>query len=106
MQAGGRRFDPGYLHQLRGFEAPFFDNPIQRVARIVEESVSSHLIKLLRALGGCLGAVQRRRTWLAAISLGERQTRVDPGISEWGNPLRANPQYPLVEHIDLGRRTG
>ena len=40
-----------------------------------------------RAQGGCLGSRKRRRTWQAAISLGELQASVDPGISEWGNPL-------------------
>src|SRR5271155_1699291 len=46
----------------------------------------SFMIKLLRAYGGCLGARRRRRTWQAAISLGEPQAGFDPGISEWGNP--------------------
>jgi hypothetical protein len=48
----------------------------------------SFMVKLLRAYGGCLGARRRRRTWLAAISLGEPQAGFDPGISEWGNPCR------------------
>src|SRR5208283_1705169 len=42
----------------------------------------SFMIKLLRAYGGCLGARRRRRTWQAAISLGEPQAGFDPGISE------------------------
>jgi hypothetical protein len=46
----------------------------------------SFMVKLLRAYGGCLGANRRRRTWQAAISLGEPQAGFDPGISEWGNP--------------------
>ena len=46
----------------------------------------SFMIKLLRAYGGCLGARRRRRTWQAAISLGEPQAGFDPGMSEWGNP--------------------
>src|SRR6267154_5655150 len=48
----------------------------------------SFMIKLLRAYGGCLGARRRRRTWQAAISLGEPQAGFDPRISEWGNPAR------------------
>jgi hypothetical protein len=44
------------------------------------------MVKLLRAHGGCLGRSRRRRTWQAAISLGEPQAGFDPGISEWGNP--------------------
>ena len=48
---------------------------------------SENKVKLIRAHGGCLGTRSRRRTWLAAISLGESQTDFDPGISEWGNPL-------------------
>ena len=44
------------------------------------------MVKLLRVDGGCLGTERRRRTWQAAICLGERQARFDPGISEWGNP--------------------
>jgi hypothetical protein len=43
------------------------------------------VVKLLRANGGCLGAGKRRRTWQAAISLGEPQAGCDPGMSEWGN---------------------
>ena len=46
------------------------------------------MVKLLRVDGGCLGTERRRRTWQAAICLGERQARLDPGISEWGNPTR------------------
>ena len=34
------------------------------------------------------GAKCRRRTWDTAKSLGEPCTGVDPGMSEWGNPLR------------------
>ena len=45
------------------------------------------VVKLLRAFGGCLGFSRRWRTWQAALSLGELQASVDPGISEWGNPL-------------------
>ena len=48
----------------------------------------SFMIKLLRAYSGCLGARRRRRTWQAAISLGEPQAGFDPRISEWGNPAR------------------
>ena len=47
----------------------------------------SELIKRESAQGGCLGTDRRRRTWQAAKSLGELQASVDPGMSEWGNPL-------------------
>jgi hypothetical protein len=50
------------------------------------------VIKLLSANGECLGASRRRRTQLAAISLGEPQAGVDPGMSEWGNPM------PVIRH--------
>ena len=46
------------------------------------------MVKLLRVGGGCLGTERRRRTWQAAICFGERQARIDPEISEWGNPAR------------------
>ena len=39
------------------------------------------------AFNGCLGATYRRRTWRAAISVGELPSSFDPMISEWGNPL-------------------
>ena len=42
------------------------------------ESADRLVVKLLRALGGCLGVRRRRRTWLAAISYGEPQAGVDP----------------------------
>ena len=55
--------------------------------------------KILRAHGGCLGIGSRRRTRQAAISPGEWQTHLDPGVSEWGNPLRAMPEYPALNQI-------
>ena len=63
------------------------------------------MVKLLRAHGGCLGARKRGRAWLAAISLGEPQAGVDPGMPEWGNPLRVIPQYLVDESIVYERRT-
>jgi hypothetical protein len=63
------------------------------------------MVKLLRAHGGCLGARKRRRAWLAAISLGEPQAGVDPGIPEWGNPTRVIPRYPSGEYIASRRQT-
>jgi hypothetical protein len=56
------------------------------------------MIKLQRAYGGCLGARRRRRTWQAAISLGELQASFDPGISEWGNPPAYKRERP-AEYI-------
>ena len=53
---------------------------------------------LLIASHGCLDSVLRRRTWPAAISLGELLgKRYQPGISEWGNPspvMGRNPAPP------------
>ena len=63
------------------------------------------MVKLLRAHGGCLGVERRRRAWLAAISPGEPQAGVDPGIPEWGNPARVIPGYPPAEYIGRRRRT-
>ena len=53
----------------------------------------SFMVKLLRACGGCPGVSRRRRTWLAAKSLGESQAGVDPRMSEWGNPSGVNTGY-------------
>ena len=52
------------------------------------------LVKRSSAHGGCLGTSRRRRTWQAAISLGELQASDDPGVSEWGNPARVIPRHP------------
>ena len=57
------------------------------------------VVKLVRALGGCLGVRRRRRTWLAAISHGEPQAGVDPWMSEWGNPAGVMPGQPPGEYI-------
>ena len=43
-------------------------------------------VKRKRAQGECLGIRSRRRTRQAAKSHGERHIRIDPWISEWGNP--------------------
>ena len=73
MHAGGQRFEPAHLHHL------FFENCIVVFASDFTRD------KFRRAHGGCLGVRRRRRTWSAAISLGELQASFDPGISEWGN---------------------
>ena len=52
-------------------------------------------VKLIRAQGECLGIRSRRRTRQAAISSGERHIRIDPEISEWGNPAE---QYSVNVH--------
>ena len=44
-------------------------------------------VKLVRAVGGCLGIDRRRRTRKPAKSLGELDRSIDPGVSEWGNPM-------------------
>jgi hypothetical protein len=49
-----------------------------------------------QACGGCLGVACRRRTWLAAICLGELLTSIDPGISEWGNPPSGKGWHPTL----------
>ena len=40
-----------------------------------------------------------------AISLGERQARFDPGISEWGNPAIGNYSYSRLSKVGLVERT-
>ena len=60
-------------------------------------------IKRERAHGGCLGTARRRRTWQAAKSLGERQTRIDPKMSEWSNPSGATPRHFRLNEI--GRKS-
>ena len=62
--------------------------------------------KISRAHGGCLGTGSRRRTRQAAISPGEWQTHLDPGISEWGNPAGVMPCYPRLNQIGRARATG
>src|SRR5437867_12311335 len=64
----------------------------------VEESHRDTEIKRVRAHGGCLGTGRRRRTCLAAISLGELQGSRDPRISEWGNPVGRK-----IDHRPQGR---
>ena len=62
--------------------------------------------KIPRAHGGCLGTGSRRRTRQAAISPGEWQTHLDPGISEWGNPAGVMPCYPRLNQIGRREATG
>jgi|SRR5689334_18591076 hypothetical protein len=58
----GRRVDARYLE---GHGPAHLENCI------VESGVLYQEIKRTRAHGGCLGTKSRRRTWAAAISLGE-----------------------------------
>lgn len=60
----------------------FFDNRREEVR-----------VKIGRAYGGCPGIRGRRRTRQAAKSHGDLRARVDPWISEWGNPLRVKSGY-------------
>jgi hypothetical protein len=53
-----------------------------------------HVVKLLRAYGGCLGARSRRRAWYTAISLGEPCAGVISGDTRMGKPTWAIPRYP------------
>jgi hypothetical protein len=76
-------------------------DPAGELARAPDRLV----VKLLRALGGCLGVRRRRRTWLAAISCVEPQAGVDAQMSEWGNPLRVMSQEPFTESIGERRPT-
>ena len=62
--------------------------------------------KIPRAHGGCLGTGSRRRTRQAAISRGEWQTHLDPGVSEWGNPAGVMPCYPRLNQIGRREATG
>ena len=59
-----------------------------RGSRCIILSENQKMVKLIRAQGECLGIRSRRRTRQAAISSGERHIRIDPEISEWGNPAR------------------
>ncbi len=61
-----------------------------RATRTRFEAYLRGTVKLERAHGGCLGVERRRRTWTAAISLGELLTSFDPGISECENARRDN----------------
>jgi hypothetical protein len=58
--------------------------------------IKKNTVKLLRAHGGCLGNRRRRRTRLPAISLGETEAVLDPGISEWENPSRVMSRYCML----------
>jgi hypothetical protein len=77
--------------------AEFFSVPgsvcVRESAGTERDVEVNFVIKLLSANGECLGASRRRRTQLAAISLGEPQAGFDPGISEWGNPIPVTRDY-------------
>ena len=67
-------------------------------------------VKRISAHGGCLGMSRRRRTWQAAISLGELQASIDPGMSEWGNPAGVISRHPKgsqpgeLKHLSTPRK--
>ena len=63
----------------------FFDNRREEVR-----------VKIVRAYGGCPGIRERRRTQRAAKSHGDLRARVDPWISEWGNPSGVKPRYRIM----------
>src|SRR2546430_17629084 len=69
-------------------------------------SIKKSVVKLLRANGGCLGAGKRRRTWQAAISLGEPQAGIDPRMSEWGNLGGVMPTRPWPNPYATAREPG
>jgi hypothetical protein len=58
------------------------------------KATSGYMIKRISVYGGCLGGQRRRRTWQPAKSAGEPATRIDPAMSEWGNPPRK--RYPTL----------
>ena len=58
-----------------------------------------------KARGGCLGAGWRGRTRQPAISPGELDVSLDPGISEWGNPTSTRSS-PHGEHIAVRGQPG
>ena len=53
-------------------------------------------VKIVRAYGGCLGDICRRRTRQAAKSCGEVQMTIDPQISEWSNPAAVMRSHPYL----------
>lgn len=50
----------------------------------------SHRSIRIKAIGGCLGCISRRRTCQAAKVVGELPRSFDPAVSEWGNPDLSN----------------
>jgi hypothetical protein len=60
---------------------------------------SIFVAKLLRAHGGCLGIRSRRRTWEAAISLGELPTELRSEDVRMGKPGSSHVLSPTPEHI-------
>ena len=44
----------------------------------------------IKAIGGCLGCISRRRTCQATKGVGELSRSCDPAMSEWGNPVLSN----------------
>ena len=51
---------------------------------------------LIKQAGDALGIVCRRRTRMAAKSVGELPRSIDPAVSEWGNPFRSNTVDPVA----------
>eukprot|EP00831_Metopus_contortus_P030644 TRINITY_DN2508_c0_g1_i9.p4 TRINITY_DN2508_c0_g1~~TRINITY_DN2508_c0_g1_i9.p4 ORF type:complete len:160 (+),score=21.06 TRINITY_DN2508_c0_g1_i9:103-582(+) len=78
----------------------FFFSSRRRHTRCREVSWARRCVQEtgIRAYGGCLGISRRRKTRQAAISFGERQTRFDPEISEWGNPAEV-----MLCHLSLNK---
>lgn len=61
------------------------------------------LEKRRRANGGCLGFRRRRRTRPAAKIRGDLHARIDPRVSEWGNPCRRSLHArPCCRRADAG----
>ena len=72
----------------------------QKIKRNLEsqegQGVNLTQAKIVRAYGGCLGDICRRRTRQAAKSCGEVQMTIDPQISEWSNPAGVIPSHPYL----------
>ena len=62
--------------------------------------------KLIRVYGECLGARSRRRTRLAAISLGEPSNRLRSEDVRMGKPGWGNAQSLRSEYIGPAEATG
>lgn len=72
-----------------------------------EREAKAYLAKRIRARGGCLGGMRRRRTRETAKIHGEPSPGLDPWVSEWGNPPPAMGRRPRGEHMAArGRHRG
>jgi hypothetical protein len=47
---------------------------------------------------------QATKDAILAKSLGELEKSIDPGVSEWGNPVGLNTHHPYAEYIGKGSK--